>query len=85
MHNIIISNILKYIRLILYIINILIIYTIIFYQKYISIFLGKNCRYTITCSEYMINSLKLYGILKGILFSIIRIIKCNPFIKINNE
>ena len=36
------------------------------------------CRFHPTCSEYMKESLKLYGI-KGIKYGIIRIIKCHPF------
>ena len=49
------------------------------YQIIISPFLGKNCRYLPTCSEYTIESLKSYGLLKGLYFSLKRIIKCHPF------
>lgn len=49
------------------------------YQRYISIWLGKNCIYIPTCSQYMINAIKNYGIFKGLIFSIKRIINCNPF------
>ena len=63
--------------------NKIIIYPFIFfiktYQIIISPFLGKNCRYLPTCSEYTIESLKLHGLLKGLYFSLKRIIKCHPF------
>ncbi len=37
------------------------------------------CRYTPTCSEYMKESIKYYGSLKGTLLGLKRILKCNPF------
>jgi uncharacterized protein len=39
------------------------------------------CRFYPTCSEYAIEALKKHGIIKGSLYSVIRIIKCNPFTK----
>ncbi len=55
-----------------------------FYQKNISIFFKKNgieCKYYPTCSEYSKKALEKYGFFKGILLSIKRILKCNPFSK----
>ncbi|WP_238892326.1 membrane protein insertion efficiency factor YidD [Blattabacterium cuenoti] len=49
------------------------------YQFFISPFIGKNCRYIPSCSEYMILSIKKYNILKAIWITIIRIMKCNPW------
>ncbi len=49
------------------------------YQMIISPILGSNCRYMPTCSEYTIDSLKTFGILKGLYLSIKRISKCHPF------
>jgi hypothetical protein len=57
----------------------LIIKLITFYQKHISPFLGRNCRFTPSCSEYMIGSINKYGSIKGILKGIKRILKCHPF------
>ena len=37
------------------------------------------CRYTPPCSEYMIDALETYGLWKGLLLGIKRIIRCNPF------
>ena len=50
-----------------------------FYQLIISPLLGSNCRYLPTCSEYAIESIKRFGLLKGFYFSIKRILKCHPW------
>jgi putative membrane protein insertion efficiency factor len=43
----------------------IIILLIKIYQKYISFFLPARCRFYPTCSQYMIDALVKYGILKG--------------------
>ena len=48
------------------------------YKLIISPYLGNNCRYLPTCSEYFIDSLNEYGVLKGILKGTKRILKCHP-------
>ena len=48
------------------------------YKLIISPYLGNNCRYIPTCSEYFIGSLNEYGLLKGLLMGIKRILKCHP-------
>ena len=60
------------------------IYLIEFYQKNISTFLeSKNirCKFYPTCSEYTIQAIEKYGILKGSIIGFKRILKCNPFSK----
>lgn len=42
---------------------------------------GIHCKYYPTCSEYMVQAIEKYGIVKGGLLGIIRILKCNPFSK----
>ena len=51
------------------------------YQKVLSPFLGNNCRYYPSCSEYSIQAIEKYGVLKGIFKSIWRILRCSPFSK----
>ena len=51
------------------------------YQKNISPFLGKNCKYYPTCSEYAKQAIEKYGVIKGSFYGVKRIIKCNPFSK----
>lgn len=59
----------------------LIILIIKFYQRVISkyIFVGRNCRFTPTCSQYSLQAYEKYGFFKGTFLSIKRILKCHPF------
>ena len=60
------------------IIKFLMIKIIRFYQILISPYLGNNCRYLPTCSEYFIDSLNEHGVLKGCYKGIKRILSCHP-------
>tara|TARA_Y100000996_G_C21967386_1_gene414899 strand:+ start:246 stop:488 length:243 start_codon:yes stop_codon:yes gene_type:complete len=48
------------------------------YQLVLSPFLGNNCRYLPTCSEYFIDCLKEFGFFKGFILGIKRILSCHP-------
>ena len=48
------------------------------YKFLISPLLGHSCRYLPTCSEYSIEALKNYGLIRGIFMSIKRILSCHP-------
>ncbi len=50
-----------------------------FYQLCISPFTPSACRFTPTCSQYAIDALKKYGLIKGTYKAIIRILRCNPW------
>ena len=53
-----------------------------FYQKYLSPLKGRaTCIYTPTCSQYAIEALEKYGLIKGGGLAVWRIIRCNPFAK----
>ena len=53
------------------------------YKMVISPYLAPSCRYLPTCSEYTIESLKTYGLIKGLFKAIKRILSCHPFSKKN--
>lgn len=57
----------------------IILFMIKFYQKYISIFLGKNCRFIPTCSAYTYEAVERFGVIKGLYLGMKRIVKCHPF------
>jgi len=49
------------------------------YQKGISPFFPKCCRFTPTCSQYGIEAIERYGAIKGSWLTIKRICRCNPW------
>ena len=49
------------------------------YQKYLSPLLGPNCRFHPTCSEYTFQAIETYGVFKGSILAIKRILRCNPW------
>tara|TARA_Y100000590_G_scaffold331558_1_gene376749 strand:- start:248 stop:487 length:240 start_codon:yes stop_codon:yes gene_type:complete len=55
------------------------IYIIKFYKIVISPIFPNSCRFEPTCSQYCIDSLKTYGLIKGLTKSITRVVKCNPW------
>ncbi len=57
----------------------LILWLIRAYQKVISPWTPKTCRFHPTCSEYSYQAVKKYGALKGGFKSVKRISKCHPF------
>lgn len=53
-----------------------------FYRKYLSPLKGHaTCKYFATCSQYAIEAIEKYGVLKGGLLAVWRILRCNPFSK----
>ena len=56
----------------------ILIFIIKIYKRFISPYLGSNCRYLPTCSDYFIESLKEYGVIKGAFLGIKRILTCHP-------
>ena len=49
-----------------------------FYKIFLSPFLGANCRYIPTCSDYAIQAIEQKGIIKGIYISFKRVLRCHP-------
>ncbi len=49
------------------------------YKRFVSPFLPKSCRYYPTCSDYAILAIEKYGVLKGSLKAVWRVLRCNPF------
>jgi hypothetical protein len=49
-----------------------------FYQKYISPLSGSTCHYSPTCSRYTAEAITHFGLCKGIIMGIDRLIRCHP-------
>lgn len=50
-----------------------------FYKQFLSPFLGSNCRFYPSCSQYTYQAIEKYGVLKGGWMGIKRIARCQPF------
>lgn len=57
----------------------IIILPVRFYQIFISPMMAPRCRFTPTCSHYMIQAVQEWGLLKGGWLGIKRIFKCHPW------
>jgi len=49
------------------------------YQYGVSPFLGRNCRFYPSCSEYAVESLQRYGVIRGLLLALRRLSRCHPW------
>lgn len=56
----------------------LIIKAICFYQRKISPLFGPRCRYYPTCSQYALEAVERFGVIKGSFLSVLRLLRCNP-------
>ncbi len=48
------------------------------YRYAISPMLGRNCRFSPSCSQYGIEAIRTHGCVKGLLLTAWRIARCNP-------
>ena len=48
------------------------------YQKVISPALGPRCRFYPSCSQYTLEAIEEWGLVKGILLGSKRLLKCHP-------
>lgn len=49
------------------------------YQKAVSPFFGQRCKYYPSCSEYAVQAIKKFGILRGLVLAGWRLLRCNPW------
>jgi len=49
------------------------------YQRFISPALPRRCKYHPTCSAYAVQAVESYGILRGVVLAVWRVLRCNPF------
>lgn len=51
------------------------------YKRTLSPIIGRHCAFTPTCSMYSYDAIKKYGVVRGILLTTGRLLRCNPFSK----
>lgn len=49
------------------------------YQRLMSPLLGPRCKYHPSCSQYAAEAIMRFGILRGLVLSAWRLLRCNPF------
>jgi uncharacterized protein len=57
----------------------LLIQLVIFYRGTLGRFLGGQCRFTPSCSQYAIDAINKYGAVRGAWKAFRRIIRCHPW------
>jgi putative membrane protein insertion efficiency factor len=58
----------------------LVVYIIKIYQRWISpLKIVPSCRFYPTCSQYAVDAVSKYGVLKGGFMALRRLLKCHPF------
>ena len=50
-----------------------------FYRRHISRLMPRHCKYHPTCSEYAVDAIRTYGVLKGLVLASWRLLRCNPW------
>ena len=50
-----------------------------FYQRAISPALPQRCRYHPSCSQYAVTAIRRFGILRGLVLTAWRLLRCNPW------
>ena len=51
------------------------------YKRLISPLLPAACRYVPTCSDYAVEAVDRFGMVRGGLMAAWRVLRCNPFVK----
>ena len=49
------------------------------YQKLVSPLTGSRCKYYPSCSEYAVQAINKFGILRGLVLAGWRLLRCNPW------
>jgi putative membrane protein insertion efficiency factor len=49
------------------------------YQRLVSPLLGQRCRFYPSCSEYAVQAIRQFGILRGLVLAGWRLLRCNPW------
>lgn len=57
----------------------LVLGSIRFYRRYISVWTPPSCRFQPTCSAYALEAVERHGVMRGVWLGCLRILRCHPF------
>jgi putative membrane protein insertion efficiency factor len=57
----------------------LLIWFIKLYQYLLSPYLGQQCRFNPTCSQYAIDAINRHGAISGTIYAVRRLLRCHPW------
>lgn len=49
------------------------------YQRLISPMFGRRCKYYPTCSQYAVRAIEEFGVARGVVLAVWRVMRCNPW------
>ena len=49
------------------------------YQKVISPMFPRRCKYHPTCSQYAVDAIREFGVMRGVVLAGWRLLRCNPW------
>ena len=52
---------------------------IVVYRRVVSPALPRRCKYEPTCSRYAVDAVREFGILRGLVLAVWRLLRCNPW------
>jgi putative membrane protein insertion efficiency factor len=54
-------------------------FAILGYQRLVSPFIRPRCKYHPSCSQYALDALREFGLLRGLVLAGWRLLRCNPW------
>ncbi|HMO01042.1 MAG TPA: membrane protein insertion efficiency factor YidD [Miltoncostaeaceae bacterium] len=49
------------------------------YQKVVSPMFPRRCKYHPTCSQYAVDAIREFGVIRGVVLASWRLLRCNPW------
>ena len=71
----------KFIYILLFPLTLLCFVLLYTYKLLISPFLPHTCKFSPSCSTYMVQAIKTWGVFKGVWLGVKRVLRCNPWSK----
>jgi putative membrane protein insertion efficiency factor len=56
----------------------LLIWSVRGYQMVVSPLLPRSCKYHPSCSQYAVDALREFGVVRGVILAVWRLLRCNP-------